>query len=75
MSVKAFTANLLDYRLTESFDILFSSGSLHYVPEGMRQELFENYKRFTNLNGLWLGYAPLFPADGSGGAGPSAKEP
>ncbi len=52
VSVMAFAANILDYRLTESFDILFSSGSLHYVPEGMREELFENYKRFTNPNGL-----------------------
>ena len=60
VSLDAFTANILDYRLTESYDILFSSGSLHYVPDGMRGELFENYKRHTRPNGLHV-FSVLIP--------------
>lgn len=50
--VNVFKADLLDYRLTVSFDILFSSGVLHYIKPEYRSEIFSNYKQFTNADGL-----------------------
>lgn len=50
--VKVFKADILDYRLDTSFDILFSSGVLHYIKPDLRNDIFSNYKRFTNINGL-----------------------
>jgi tellurite methyltransferase len=50
--VKVFKADILDYRLDTSFDILFSSGVLHYIKPDLRNEIFGNYKQFTNTNGV-----------------------
>lgn len=50
--VNVFKADVLDFRLDSNYDILFSSGVLHYVKPKLREELFENYKRHTNPNGL-----------------------
>ncbi|NOR45653.1 MAG: methyltransferase domain-containing protein [Candidatus Delongbacteria bacterium] len=52
VSVNAFVADMNEYRLTENFDIIFSTGTLHYIPEEIRKELFQNYKEHTNENGL-----------------------
>lgn len=52
--VKVFKADILDYRLDTNFDILFSSGVLHYVKPQLREEIFSNYKQFTNPNGLHI---------------------
>ena len=54
IQVKVFKADILDYRLDTNFDILFSSGVLHYVKPQLREEIFSNYKQFTNLNGLHI---------------------
>ncbi|NOZ05756.1 MAG: methyltransferase domain-containing protein [Chloroflexi bacterium] len=50
--VDVFRANVNEYRLSEDFDVLFSTGVLHYLPEDLRAEIFENYKRFTRPDGL-----------------------
>lgn len=50
--VNVFKADLQDYRLSTSFDILYSSGVLHYIKPELRQELFANYKQYTNEDGL-----------------------
>ena len=52
VSLVAFTADLLEFRLAESFDILFSTGTLHYIPRELRAEILSNYKRFTNPDGI-----------------------
>ncbi|TWH58106.1 Xre family transcriptional regulator [Desulfitobacterium sp. LBE] len=54
IQVKVFKADILDYRLDTNFDILFSSGVLHYVKPQLREEIFSNYKQFTNPNGLHI---------------------
>ncbi|ACL19027.1 transcriptional regulator, XRE family [Desulfitobacterium hafniense DCB-2] len=54
IQVKVFKADILDYRLDTNFDILFSSGVLHYVKPQLRKEIFSNYKQFTNPNGLHI---------------------
>jgi len=52
VSLVAFTADLLEFRLEESFDVLFSTGTLHYIPKELRAEIFDNYKQFTNQGGI-----------------------
>ena len=50
--VRAFKADILDFRLDTSYDILFSSGVLHYIRPDYRNDIINNYKQFTNTNGL-----------------------
>jgi len=50
--VEAFAADINKFRLTEPFDVLFSTGVLQYVPPGQRKDLFSNYRRYTSPGGL-----------------------
>jgi tellurite methyltransferase len=50
--MEVFRADVNEFRLDEEYDVLFSTGVLHYVPAELRSELFENYKRFTRPDGL-----------------------
>lgn len=50
--VNVFKADILDYRLDTHYDILYSSGVLHYMKPDFRDEIFDNYKRFTNPDGI-----------------------
>ncbi|MTI82373.1 MAG: methyltransferase domain-containing protein [Firmicutes bacterium] len=52
VGVKVFKADILDYRLSANFDILYSSGVLHYIKPEYRQDIFDNYKKHTNKNGM-----------------------
>lgn len=52
VNVCVFKADLLDFRLDTNYDILFSSGVLHYIKLELREEIFCNYKRFTNPDGI-----------------------
>lgn len=52
VQVKVFKADILDFRLTSSYDILYSSGVLHYIKPDRRDEIFRNYKQFTEPNGI-----------------------
>ena len=54
VKVNAFKADILEYRLSENYDILFSTGSLHYLPSELREEIFNNYKQHTNKNGIHM---------------------
>ncbi len=50
--IHVFEGDINDYRLTQPFDILFSTGVLHHVPPETREGLFDNYREFTNPGGL-----------------------
>jgi tellurite methyltransferase len=52
VQVTVFEANILEYRLNHKFDIILSIGSIHYIPEELRSEIIQNYKEFTNPDGL-----------------------
>ena len=52
VNVNAFKANLFDFRLEESYDILYSSGVLAYIKPQLRNEIMENYKAHVSLNGI-----------------------
>jgi tellurite methyltransferase len=50
--VRAFRANLWDYRVEEKYDVLFSSGVLHYMKPELRDEVMANYKSHITENGI-----------------------
>ena len=50
--VNAFRANIWDYRLNEKYDVLFSSGALHYIKPELRDEVMADYKANVSDNGL-----------------------
>lgn len=52
LELKAFQADLREFRLAESYDILFSTGVLQNIPPDLRPALFEHYKQCTNPDGL-----------------------
>lgn len=50
--INAFKADLLDFRLDITYDILYSNGVLHYIQPELRKELFINYQQHTAIGGL-----------------------
>lgn len=52
VDVNFFHADMLDFRLDREFDIIFSSGALHYIPPALRKEILENYQEHTSVGGL-----------------------
>jgi len=50
--VRTFRANLWDYRLSEPYDVLFSSGVLHYIQPKLRDEVIENYRSHVSEGGI-----------------------
>jgi len=50
--VNAFRANMWDYRLSEMYDVIFSSGALHYIKPELRDEVMTDYKTHVNDGGL-----------------------
>lgn len=52
VSVDFFKADMLDYRLENEFDIIYSSGALQYLPEVRRQDVIDNMKEHTARGGI-----------------------
>lgn len=52
VSVNFFKADVKDFRLESEFDVLFCSGVLHYIPNELRNEIFENYQKHTADGGV-----------------------
>ena len=52
VEVNFFKADLFDYRPDREFDIIFSSGVLHFLPATVRQELTGCLKKYTAKNGI-----------------------
>lgn len=52
VSIGAFLADINSFRLDRTFDVLFSTGVLQYVPPEQRNELFANYREYTSPGGL-----------------------
>jgi tellurite methyltransferase len=50
--VNVFKANIRDYRLDSEYDILYSSGALHYIKPELQNEIIDNYQKHTHINGL-----------------------
>jgi len=52
VSVDLFIADINEFRLTETFDIIFSTGVLQYIPQSLRSEVLGNYRMFTSPGGV-----------------------
>ena len=50
--VETIHADIVSYELQETYDIIFSTGALHYLPPPARSQRFENYKDCTSLDGI-----------------------
>ena len=52
VKVDFFKADVLDYRPDATFDIVFSSGALHYIPRKLRGEVISSLKEHTAVGGI-----------------------
>ena len=52
VEVRFFKADLFDYRPDTEYDIIFSSGVLHFIPENTRKELCDSLKAHTTDIGI-----------------------
>jgi tellurite methyltransferase len=52
VKINVFQDDINDFRLNEKFDVIFAVGVLHYIRPEVRADVFQNYKNFTNPNGL-----------------------
>ena len=52
VEVDFFRADIGDIRLKTDFDIIFSSGVFHYIPQEKRSNVIENLKAHTTSNGI-----------------------
>lgn len=50
--VKFFKADLREYRLSENYDIIYSSGVFHHIRPELQKELISHYKEHTNPGGV-----------------------
>jgi tellurite methyltransferase len=59
LSVDFLQADINKYRLDKFYDVVFSSGTLQYIPEHLRAEIISNYKHFTNPGGIHAFTVPI----------------
>ena len=52
VQVRLFRADLFDYRPDTEYDIIFSSGTLHFMPQSERKDFFDSLKSHTNASGI-----------------------
>lgn len=52
VEVTFFKADIYDYRPDTEYDIIFSSGVLHFVPQTQRRELSDSLRAHTACNGI-----------------------
>ena len=52
VDVRFFKADLFDYNPDSEYDIIFSSGVLHFIPQPRRRELCDNLKAHTAAGGI-----------------------
>lgn len=66
VDVDTVQADIIPHLLSETWDVIFSTGTLQFLPAELRPERFEHYKRHTRPGG-WqaisvLVYKPFIPA-------------
>jgi tellurite methyltransferase len=52
VQIETVRADIWDFRLDTDYDILYSSGVLHYIRPDLRDEIMANYQAHLNPNGL-----------------------
>jgi tellurite methyltransferase len=52
LPITVFQADINQFRLDENHDILFSTGTMHYIRLELRDEIIADYKTHTSVGGL-----------------------
>lgn len=52
VQINLIHADLLTFRPDGEYDILFSSGVLHYIPQPLRAEILRSYQEHTSVGGI-----------------------
>ena len=52
VKIDFFKADIRDFRLEADFDIIFSSGVFHYIPQEQRKNVIDSLKIHTATNGI-----------------------
>ncbi len=52
VQIETIHADVADYELAGTYDVVFSTGMLHFLPPDARQARFENYKAHTSPGGI-----------------------
>jgi len=52
VEVKTIQADIITYNLEDTYDVIFSTGTLQYLLPKIRKIRFENYKQFTSPKGI-----------------------
>jgi len=60
LSIDFFQADINEYRPTDFYDVVFSSGALHYIPQILREDILFAYKRFTTVGGIHAFTVPIY---------------
>jgi tellurite methyltransferase len=50
--VKVIHADIVNYEPEDTYDVIFSTGTLHYLPPEGRSQRFQNYKDCTSPDGI-----------------------
>jgi len=50
--VETIHADIVTYKLEDTYDVIFSTGTLHYLPPKVRRKRFQNYKECTSPGGV-----------------------
>ena len=50
--IETIHADIVHFELGETYDVLFSTGTLHYFPPEVRSQRFQNYKDCTSMDGV-----------------------
>ena len=59
LAIEFFQADINEYRLDNSFDVIVASGTLHYIVPPLREEIVANYKQFTTSGGIHALTVPI----------------
>ena len=52
LEVRTIHAEIITYEPEDTYDVIFSTGALHYLPPEVRKLQFENYKQATSSIGI-----------------------
>jgi tellurite methyltransferase len=50
--VETIQGDIVTYQLQDTYDVIFSTGTLHYLPPELRGQRFQNYKDRTSPDGI-----------------------
>ena len=52
VGIKTIQADIITHEIEDTYDVIFSTGALHYLPPEVRDQRFQSYKNHTSPNGI-----------------------